>query len=356
MRVGVATVFTPGIHGGAEFLADGLVTAIRAAGHQVHRISAPFSYDTPAHAGRALEQSRVTDFMRYDGGLIDKMVCLKFPAYAMPHPDKRVWLLHQHRVAYDLFGSPHGWPKTPETQALRDHIVAADLEALGGREAGSARAVYTIAERVSARLRHYSGIESQPLYHPPADAEKFRCDNALPFIFVPSRLEALKRQDLFLCALANSSMPIGAVIAGNGGMRAKLEALSEELGVSDRVRFVGAISRAEMLAFYAQASAVFFGPLDEDYGYITLEAMLSGKPVVTCTDSGGPLEFVMDGETGFVTEPQPEAIGAALSRLMEDPALARRLGANGRARYESMDITWDHVVETLLADMAQVQP
>lgn len=356
MRVGVATVFTPGIHGGAEFLADGLVAAIREAGHQVHRIAAPFHYDAPSSAGRALDQCHSTDFTRYDGGLIDRLICLKFPAYAIKHPDKRLWLLHQHRVAYDLFGSPHGWPVTDETEALRRRIVEADRDALGGQGPGSARAVYTIAERVSARLRHYSGIESRALYHPPADAEKFRCAKALPYIFVPSRLEALKRQDLFLRALAEAPGAIGAVIAGGGGMRAQLEALAEQLGLSDRVRFVGAIPRAEMLEFYAHASAVFFGPLDEDYGYITLEAMLSGKPVVTCTDSGGPLEFVVDGETGYVTEPQPQSIAAALARLMEDPDLARKLGANGRARYEAMNITWSHVVETLLADLPEPRP
>ncbi|MCW5720969.1 MAG: glycosyltransferase [Devosia sp.] len=354
MRVGVATVFTPGIHGGAEFLADGLVAAIREAGHQVHRISTPFHYDAPSSAGRALDQCLATDFCRFDGGLIDRLICLKFPAYAIKHPDKRLWLLHQHRVAYDLFGSPHGWPDNAETKALRQRIAAADREALGGQGEGSARAVYTIAERVSARLRHYSGIESRALYHPPADAEKFRCAKALPYIFVPSRLEALKRQDLFLRALAATPTPIGAVIAGGGGMRAQLEALTQELGLSDRVRFVGAISRAEMLEFYAQASAVFFGPLDEDYGYITLEAMLAGKPVVTCTDSGGPLEFVVDGETGYVTEPTPQSVAEALSRLMENQALARDLGCNGRARYEAMNISWAHVVETLLADLPEV--
>ncbi|MBF0680377.1 MAG: glycosyltransferase family 4 protein [Devosia sp.] len=353
MRVGIATVFTPGIHGGAEFLADGLVAAVREAGHQVHRISVPFHYDAPASAGRAMDQCLSTDFMRYDGGLIDRLICLKFPAYAMPHPDKRVWLLHQHRVAYDLFGSAHGWPDTPETQDLRRRIAEVDKISLGGEGEGSAKAVYTIAERVSSRLRHYSGIESKALYHPPADAEKFRCANALPYIFVPSRLEALKRQDLFLRALAKTPSPIGAVIAGDGGLRTQLQALSEELGLADRVRFVGSITRAEMLEFYAQALAVFFGPLDEDYGYITLEAMLSGKPVVTCRDSGGPLEFVVDGETGYVTDPQPDAIAEALSRLMAHPALAKRLGANGRARYEAMNITWSHVVETLLADLPE---
>ncbi len=81
-----------------------------------------------------------------------------------------------------------------------------------------------------------------------------------------------------------------------------------------------------MLNLYAHASAVFFGPLDEDYGYVTLEAMLSSKPVITCRDSGGPLEFVVNNETGYVTEPEPEEIAAALEKLMGDAALAKRWG------------------------------
>ena len=353
MRVGIATVHTPGIHGGAEFLVDGLVDAVRAAGHSVHKISTPFYYDAPASAGRALDKCLATDFMRFNGGQIDRMICLKFPAYAIAHPDKRIWLLHQHRVAYDLFGSPHGWPINSETEAIRDRIAMADKASLGGEMPGSARAVFTIAERVSSRLRHYSGIESRALYHPPANADEFRCAPAKSYIFVPSRLEALKRQDLLLRALAACTTPVQAIFAGGGGMRTQLEALAAELGVEDRVRFAGAISREEMLALYAHASAVFFGPLDEDYGYVTLEAMLASKPVVTCSDSGGPLEFVVDGATGYVTAPDPEPIAAALEKLMADPAHARQLGANGRARYEAMNITWSHVVEALLADLPE---
>ncbi len=352
MRVGIATVHTPGIHGGAEFLVDGLVEAVRAAGHSVHKISAPFFFEPIDAAGRTMDQCEAANFLPFGGGRIDRMICLKFPAYMIRHPDKRVWLLHQHRSAYDLYGTPFGWlPGKPETDALRARIMSADKVGLDGAAEGSARAVYTIAERVSARLRHYNGIESRALYHPPANADEFRCEEALPYVFVPSRLEGLKRQDLMLKALAACKSPIKAVFAGSGGMRLHLEAMAENLGITDRIRFVGAVSREDMLSLYAHARAVFFGPLDEDYGYVTLEAMLSAKPVITCRDSGGPLEFVRDGETGFVTEPTPEAIAEALETVMGDSARARSLGRNGRDRYEAMNITWEHVVETLLADI-----
>jgi len=352
MRVGIATVHTPGIHGGAEFLVDGLVEAVRAVGHSVHKISVPFFFEPIDVAGRTMDQCLASNYVRFDGGQIDRMICLKFPAYMLQHPDKRIWLLHQHRPVYDLYGTPHGWqPGKSATDPLRTRIINEDKIALGGEEIGSARAVYTIAERVCSRLLQYNGIESKALYHPPANASEFRCKEALPYIFVPSRLESLKRQDLVLKALAECKTPINAIFAGAGGMRLHLEALAEQLGISSHVRFVGAISREDMLNLYAHSAAVFFGPMDEDYGYVTLEAMLSGKPVITCTDSGGPLEFVVDGETGYVTEPNPQAVAVALERLMENTALAARMGMAARTHYDGMDITWGHVADTLLEEI-----
>jgi glycosyltransferase involved in cell wall biosynthesis len=94
---------------------------------------------------------------------------------------------------------------------------------------------------------------------------------------------------------------------------------------------------------------VVFPPLDEDYGYVTLEAMLSSKAVVTCKDSGGPLEFVEDELSGLVADGDAAAMADALDRLWADRALARRLGEAARARYDAMGLGWERVVECLLA-------
>jgi len=87
-------------------------------------------------------------------------------------------------------------------------------------------------------------------------------------------------------------------------------------------------------------------PFDEDYGYVTLEAFLAMKPVVTANDSGGTLEFVRDGENGFVCVPEPEPIGRAIAQLADNRNRARELGERGRAR--ALEITWDGVVEQLV--------
>jgi glycosyltransferase involved in cell wall biosynthesis len=114
------------------------------------------------------------------------------------------------------------------------------------------------------------------------------------------------------------------------------------------VTFTGHVDGQGLVDLYAGALGVVFPPFDEDYGYITLEAFLSRKPVVTTTDAGGPLEFVEDGVTGLVVAPTPEAIGAAIARLAERPRLAPSLGNAGFERARS--ITWDGVVERLMAN------
>jgi glycosyltransferase involved in cell wall biosynthesis len=344
MRIGVASVYTPGIFGGAEFLAAGLEKAFRRAGHSLHSIRIPFHFEPPGAAHEAMRQAANVDFSRYDGGQIDVMICLKFPAYLIEHPNMALWLLHQHRPAYDLYDTPYGWAKGHrETDALRDEVIAADNQSLG-----NAKAVFTIAERVSQRLMQHNGIASKALYHPPADDAAFHCAEAMPYIFAPSRLEILKRQDLLLKAVAACPRPVQVIFGGTGGRRSFLEDLARELGITDRVRFLGEISRAEMIALYAHATAVFFGPLDEDYGYVTLEAMLSSKPVITCTDSGGPLEFVIDNETGLICAPTVEGVAQALVRIVDHPEQSAAMGRAGLARYEDMQIGWHPVVDALL--------
>ncbi len=101
------------------------------------------------------------------------------------------------------------------------------------------------------------------------------------------------------------------------------------------------------MKLYAGALGVVFPPFDEDYGYVTLEAFLARKPVVTTTDAGGPLEFVEHGMTGLVCEPAPEAMAEAMTRLRDDQSLARALGDAGYDRVRS--ISWEHAVNRLMA-------
>ena len=93
-----------------------------------------------------------------------------------------------------------------------------------------------------------------------------------------------------------------------------------------------------MLDHLARCRAVCFPPLDEDYGFVTVEAFASRKAVITCVDSGGPAELVRDGETGLVCDPTPAAMAAAIARLMDDAGVGRAARQRGRRACRRADV------------------
>ena len=150
------------------------------------------------------------------------------------------------------------------------------------------------------------------------------------------RLETVKRAHLAIEAMARVDCPIELRLAGEGTQRANLEALASRLGVSDRVRFLGAVDDETLLGLYADALAVVYVPYDEDFGYVTLEGFLARKPVITAADSGGPLEFVVDDVNGAVVAPDADAIAAPSTAMPARGARPRRTAtAAGRARGKS---------------------
>jgi glycosyltransferase involved in cell wall biosynthesis len=346
VRIAIASVQVPFVEGGAESLTRGLATALRARGLQVDVVTMPFRFLPAAEVERAMEAWAAEDFARLNGLEPDRVICLKFPAYLLSHPVRRVWLVHQHRPVYDLWKTPWdgGLSGTRGGERLRARIHAADARAFAG-----CGPVYTIAHEVSRRLQAHNDLASEPLYHPPALADRLYDAESEPYVFFPSRLEGLKRQDLLVRAMALVKSPVAALLAGEGGMAPALQIQIDQLGLRGRVRLLGRISDEEMLVCYARCLATFFGPYSEDYGLVALEAMRASKPVVTCSDSGEPAHFVVDGETGFVVAPEPEAIAGAIDALWGNPSRAAALGRAGRARYDELGVSWDRVVEALLA-------
>jgi glycosyltransferase involved in cell wall biosynthesis len=285
------------------------------------------------------------DLTTLPGPPIDAVICLKFPAYYVRHPKKIVWLLHQHRAAYELFDTPYGMQSaSPEDREMRAEIVSRDSESLR-----DALQLFTISGRVSERLLRNNGLHSTPVYPPAPGAERFYCAGQLPYIFAPGRLERLKRQELLLRAVAACERTdFGVIVSGEGGCRDEIERLIKALGLGGRARLVGQVTTSELLALYANCQAVYFAPHDEDYGFIALESMLSSKPVLSCTDSGGPLEFIAHDRTGLVSDPEPLALAANIERLFSEPSTAEKLGRAGRQRIEEMDIGWATAIKRLL--------
>ena len=346
MRIAITTVQVPFVRGGAELLAEELTQALCAVGHQAEIVSIPFKW-YPAHClVDAMATWRLTDLTSSNGQDIDHVIALKFPSYLASHPRRTVWLLHQHREAFDLWDSQfNSLRPDPQGAEVRDLIASADRHYLG-----TARACYTISENVSRRLRESCGVSAQPLYHPPPGASNLRRGGCEAYMLMPSRINQTKRQSLVLAALRLTRSDVRVVFMGmsdNAEYGARLRAEASSLG--DRVQWRGHVATAERIQLYANARAVIFPPIDEDYGYVTLEAMLAAKPVLTCADSGGVLEFVVDGDNGLVCAPEAEAMAEALDGLWQRPEQTRQMGERGAERYVELGIGWDNVLPHLLA-------
>jgi glycosyltransferase involved in cell wall biosynthesis len=142
------------------------------------------------------------------------------------------------------------------------------------------------------------------------------------------------------------------VIAGpydTEGQFVELEQLIDRHRLRDRVELIGRhISETEKIDLIARSLALVYVPFKEDYGYVTLEGFHAGKPVITCSDSGGPTELVQHEVNGLIAEPSPQALAGAIDRLASDRELARTLGRAAARRPDELGISWDTVVETLL--------
>ena len=125
------------------------------------------------------------------------------------------------------------------------------------------------------------------------------------------------------------------------------DAVRRVRGLDGRVRFEGRVSPERLAELYATCTAVFYAPVDEDFGMGPYEAFLAGKPVITTTDSGGPLDIVHDRRTGLVVDPQPAAIAQAASWLRAHEAEAASFGRAGKAIAD--EVTWDRAIARLLS-------
>ena len=184
------------------------------------------------------------------------------------------------------------------------------------------------------------------------------------WLLTVARLEPHKGIDTVLQALPAilaRAPDVRYAVAGAGAAaeRAKLERLAGELGVAERVQFLGEVSERDLPALYGLAT-VYVGASRraeqigvEGFGISLVEASACGLPVVA-GNSGGVPDAVRDGETGFLVAPEdPAAFADAICRLLADDELTRRVGAAGRRAVESY-YNWDRVVRDLRAIEAEV--
>jgi len=342
--IAIVTSAPPLTEGGHLVHARALERALNEAGHRAGIVTTPSNRF--GRQGAAYLANWLTDVGQMGGGeRVDQIITMRFPSYAVRHPVHVCWLIHTMREYYDLWDqfssrlSPQGRLKERVRRAL---IHTADTYCFKNH----VQKLFTNSEAVNDRLKRWNGVTGEVL-HPPPPQRDYRCDAYGDYLYFYSRLTPLKRGDLFLRALAHPrAAGIKAVVGGDGEDGPRLQHLAKDLNLLDRVTFAGQQNESDLLRHLANCRAVVFVPFQEDYGFVTAESFSAGKPVITCTDSGGPLELARAGENALVVAPDAASLAAACAEVMHDAALAERLGARGRADVRSM--TWADAVRRLV--------
>lgn len=345
MKIALVTSIVPFIQGGARNIVDWLSETLRARGHQTEIIAIPFD-ESPHNILAQMAAFRMIDLTNR----ADMVVCFRPPSYLVQHPRKVLWFIHHLRPYYDLWDTEYrGFADTEVSRARRDVIRRTDSRAFA-----EASAVFTNSTVVSDRLRSFNHIESQVLYPPLFESDGFGTTGYGDEIVALARLEHHKRQHLLIEALSLTETGVRLRLLGKGSSPlypAQLRALAADLGVENRLTIDDTwIDEKDKRESLAGALACAYLPFDEDsYGYPSLEAAHSSKAILTTTDSGGVLEFVQDGKSGLVVEPEAAQLAQAMDRLARENGLAQSLGSGARARISTLQIDWDHVIEKMLA-------
>jgi len=341
--IAVVTSSPPFAEGGHLVMARELVRALQEEGHHAGLVVTP--QNRFGRQASAYLAAWCTDVgLAHEERPVDQVISLRFPGYAVRHPNHVLWLNHRMREYYDLwdqFRSHLTWKQQIKERTRRAILHRADSYLLA-----KMKRRFVISGTVQTRLRRFGGIQSDVLYPPPPRRD-YRHDTYGDYLFGVSRLSPLKRFDLVLRALAEPmAASIKCVIAGEGAEADALMRLRSDLELGHRVQFVGRLTEAALIDHLARCRAVIFPPFSEDYGFVTVEAFMCGKPVITCHDSGGPAELVRDGDSGFVTPPTAEALAVAMRRVMDDRNLAMRMGQAGNL--DARKMTWAGAIQKLL--------
>src|SRR5258705_8196583 len=200
MRIAVCAPQVPFERGGAEIFANDLVGELRERDHEAELVTIPYKWYPGT---KVLSQAllwRLLDLSESDGRPIELAIATKFPSYAVRHPNKVVWLLHQFRQAYELDRTELGqFGESAEERATRRAVQRLDRVALG-----EAKKVFATSRNVADRLHRSTGIASEAMPHPPQELP-YRTESYDDFVLSVGRLDPAKRPHLLADALASGS-------------------------------------------------------------------------------------------------------------------------------------------------------
>lgn len=330
----------PFVEGGHRKIVHSLLRALKEEGIEVEpwlTAQNPFGKQFQAYISNMFTDLREDG----QGRRIDGVIALRYPAYCVKAHSVVVWLAHRMREYYDL------WDEFKERISfqgrIKESIRKFIIHSLDRRCLKKARKIFTISNTVKKRLEKWGGFKAEVLYPPPPQ-RNYRSEAYENYFVFPSRLSRLKRQDVAIRAMKwvkNARL----IISGEGEEKERLVSLVEKEGLNDRVVFTGFLDDDALADVYSRALGVVFIPYMEDYGFVTVEAFYSAKPVITFSDSGGPTELVKNEENGFVVEPDAEALAEKMNFLLENKRLAEEMGMMGLNIKKT--INWPHTVRIL---------
>lgn len=378
----VAPSAVPFLVGGAEKLWWGLLDAInQRTQHHAELIKLP----SPEGDFWAL-MSSYRAFSRLDLDHFDLVITTKYPAWMLGHNNHVCYLQHKLRGLYDTYhltGLPTRLHSLPSAFNELVHLMAAhehDRNVLDEffdalftlKEDAALSDAFAFPGPLSRQIVHYlDGIALKPgaisrylaisrnvrqrdayfppgvpvdVVHHPSNLVGLR-QGDYRYVFTASRLDPPKRVELLIRAFRKTTDPIEFLIAGTGP---QAKHLAELAGDDKRIQFLGHVSDRDLVNLYSDALYVPFIPYDEDYGLITIEAMQSGKAVLTTVDAGGVNEFVTHESTGLSVAPDVDALSEAMSRLVKERASTIAMGENARSVVGNID--WENTLDRLLAE------
>ncbi|MBG1260436.1 glycosyltransferase family 4 protein [Nostoc commune] len=344
MKILIVSTFVPFIDGGGVFIVDWLGDMLRKHGYQTDIIKLPFHsyYPEMLEQMLALKLLDLADFS-------DLLITIRTPSYILEHPNKVLWFIHHHRGAYDLWGTMYqDIPSSPEGLKIKEGIINADNVAFK-----EAKKIYTNSQIVSQRLKKFNNFDSEVLYPPLMEPEKYYCSGYEDYIFYPSRITHHKRQHLAIQSMKYTKSSVKLIIAGKSESMDYLNYLNsiiKENNLENKVTIIDQwISQEKKIELFANALAGMYIPFDEDsYGYVSLESYHAQKSVITCADSGGTLELIDNCVNGFVVNSLPESIADVMDKLYYNKTLAKQMGKAGLDKLLSMNISWENVVQKLV--------
>lgn len=385
MRIGIAKETTP-FRGGFELLTARIATALGRRGHDVGWIE-PVPFDQPFQDVPETVRSEAPEYFRYVEQIegfrraradVDVVLSTQPPSQAVEHRPQVALFYHHLRQYYDLSDV---WVEAGFANAASHTVCERSVRRLDEPLFAGTSFFLAGSETVMHRLERYNGVGSitevlraPPLRQVPSVAPNLNGRHVL----CVSRHEFPKRTELAVAAM--KLVPdVDAVFVGAGGRLgwvmsedrrwtgmdpADVAALSpkeiwlrrhewmpeSEVDPRSNVRFAGWTAEDDLDALYRDAFCVIAPAFDEDYGLTALEAMAHSTPVIVCSDGGGLVDTVTEGESGLIVQPDHNAIASAITRLRGDPDLAAELGQRGRVSVADLD--WTTYVDRIEASLA----